>query len=391
MDAVQNDHLKAYGLVHWVLKQNLNVQWLLNFRGGSFLVDAMVPIKNKAVAMGVSFDEVSDGSVADIFKIIEENNMDTVLLEKAPKIAIYKPPDTDPWDDAVNMALEYAEIPFDKIWDRAVLAGDLHKYDWLHLHHEDFTGQYGKFYSSFRNASWYKERVARYENLAHSLNFKKVRDLKLAVTKEIKSFVEKGGFLFAMCSATDTFDIALSAEDVDIIEKEVDGDGTTPDCQNKLDFNRALFFTDFKIITNPYVYEFSDIDVEAHQFNEFTNPGDFVLFDFAAKFDRPPTILTQNHVRLIPGFLGQTTAFRSGTLKKNVIVMGKIDQSISKYVYVTYGEGTAVFFGGHDPEDFAHLVGEEPTNLLLFKNSPGYRLILNNTLYPAARVKKRKT
>jgi hypothetical protein len=391
MDSLQSDHLRAYGVVHWVLRQGFKVEWLLNYRGGSFLCDNLVSIKNKALALGVSYEEVTNSQVAEIYKTIADNNMAKVVLEKEPKIAIYKPPDTDPWDDAVNMALDYAQIPYTKIWDKEVLRGDLKKYDWLHLHHEDFTGQYGKFYGAYRNAAWYQQRVQRYEALAHSLGYSKVTQLKLAVAEKIKEYVKEGGFLFAMCSATDTFDIALAAHKIDIVDPRLDGDGITPDYNSKLDFKNTLFFTNFKVIPNPYVYEFSNIDVDASQFNEYTNRGDFVLFDFSAKFDRAPTILTQDHVRVVKGFLGQTTAFNMATLKPNVVVLGKINDKMAKYIYTVYGEGTAVFLGGHDPEDFAHMVGEKPTNLSLHKNSPGYRLILNNTLYPAAKVKKRKT
>jgi len=297
MDLTQTDHLKAYGIAYMTLQKEITVEWLLNYRGGSFLCSDFSSIREACQIRGVRFEQIDGTAVNSIYAEIEEKNMDKVRLEKAPVMAVYSPPGFQPWDDAVTLALTYAEIKYDNIYDREVLAGKLNKYDWLHLHHEDFTGQYGKFWGAFRNQTWYIKQQIESEKLAHSLGFKKVSQLKLTVAKDIKKFVKQGGFLFAMCSATDTFDIALSAENLDIIQKQIDGDGMSIDCQNKLDYSKCLFFTNFKIITNPYIYEFSNIDVNARQFNEFANPGDFSLFDFAAKFDRPPTILTQNHVR----------------------------------------------------------------------------------------------
>jgi len=391
MDMVQNDHLKAYGFAYYVLTCGVNVQWILNFRGGSFLTKDIEAFREKADYMGVTYEPVSDERVVEIYNIVKNSNMDIVLLEKAPRVAVYQPPDNDPWDDAVTMALEYAEIPYTKLWDEEVLKGELLKYDWLHLHHEDFTGQYGKFYGSFRFAPWYRERVARYEAMAKQFGFSKVSQLKLEVARRIRDYVAQGGFLFAMCSACDTLDIALASEGIDIVAPELDGDPYDANANSRLNFNKTLAFTNFKLIHSPYVYEFSDIDVDPRLFSEYGFRGDFELFEYAAKFDMTLSILTQNHVRKIKGFMGQTTAFNMHTLKNHVEVMGKINERMAKYIHGNFGKGKFTFLGGHDPEDFAHIVGEIPTDLSLHKHSPGYRLILNNILFPAARKKKRKT
>jgi len=392
MDLAQTDHLKAYGLAYWCLEQGFNVEWLLNYRGGSFMTDASELIERKAVLMGVAMAYVPPGETARIYRTIEEENMEVVLLEKAPAIAVYAPPDREPWDDAVRLALEYAEVPHTVVYDPEVLAGELDRYDWLHLHHEDFTGQYGKFYASYRNADWYVQRVASSTELASRLGFARVTDLKKAVARKINDYVVRGGFLFAMCSATDSYDIALSALDVDIVETVFDGDPPEAGYQSKLDYSRALCFAGFKLITNPLIYEYSDIDTTPQASRRGRANDYFTLFEFSAKHDPIPTMLTQNHVAVINGFMGQTTGFRKSLVKPGVTVMAEAEgQNDVKYLHGSRGKGTFTFYGGHDPEDYQHMVGDPPTDLALHKNSPGYRLILNNILFPAARKKEQKT
>jgi hypothetical protein len=392
MDLNQTDHLKAYGLAYWCLEQGFNVEWLLNYRGGSFLVDAAEIRGRKATIMGVAFEVVGPGATADIYRTIEDENMEVVLLEKAPAIAVYAPPDAEPWDDAVRLVLEYAEVPHTILYDEEVLAGDLDEYDWLHLHHEDFTGQYGKFYASYRNADWYQQTVRTAEATAAKLGYAKVSDLKKAVARKIKDYVARGGFLFAMCSGTDSYDIALAAEGVDIVADVFDGDPVDPNCQAKLDYSKCLCFTGFTLITNPLVYEYSDIDTTPRAARRGEANDYFTLFEFSAKHDPIPTMLTQNHVSVIKGFMGQTTGFEGRLLKRDVVRMAETEgQDDVKYINGTYGKGTFTFYGGHDPEDYQHMVGDPPTDLALHKNSPGYRLILNNILFPAARKKEQKT
>ena len=394
MDLSQRDHLKAYGLAYWVLKQEVNVEWLLNFRGGSFLFTDAQKFRDECRLRGVTFESISNVQVNDIYAQIESQNMDRMLLEKAPKIAVYSPPGYQPWDDAVTLVLTYAEIPYDLVYDRKVLSGILNKYDWLHLHHEDFTGQYGKFWGAFRNQPWYIKRQQNAEKLARELGFSKVSKEKGVVAREIKRYVESGGFLFAMCSATDALDIALSAEKTDICAPVFDGDGIDPDYERKLDFSRCLAFQNFKLITDPAVYEFSDIDVPPSYRPRVRDPETdyFTLFEFSAKYDPVPTMLTQNHVNVVKGFMGQTTMFLESKIKPSVTVMGKVKGAPEvKYIHGNCGKGTFTYYGGHDPEDYTHRVGDPPTQLELHKNSPGYRLILNNILFPAARKKKLKT
>lgn len=390
MDNSQNDHLRAYGVTYWILdKTGTDVEWLLNFRGGSFLAEDLEEIRDRARSAGVTLELVNAGQVEQIYANIEEENMERVLLEKAPKVAVYSPDYAEPWDDAVTLVLNYSQIPFETFYDKEVIAGEISKYDWIHLHHEDFTGQFGKFYSSFRFAGWYRKQVTRAQLDAQKMGFKKVSELKLAVARGIKKFVLEGGFLFAMCSAVDTLDIALAADGTDIIAREIDGDGYDPLCQSKLNYDACLAFKDFKLITDPMIYEFSDIDVSN---NYMGDAGTFKLFDFAAKVDPIPTMLTQNHRNVIEGFFGQTTAFRKSLLKPYVVVMGENSDGVSvKYIRADYGKGFFSFYGGHDPADVSHIVGEGPTRLELHKNSPGYRLILNNILFPAAKKKERKT
>lgn len=393
MDLKQTDHLKAYGVAYYALTRGIVVDWLLNYRGGSFMLDYNDDIAAVCRIRGVFFNTISGSEAAQILAQVQEenNNMDVVRLEKDPKVAVYVPPGFNPWDDAVTLALDYAQIPYDKIWNDEILRGDLSKYDWLHLHHEDFTGQYGKFYASFANAQWYIEQQALYEQNARKNGYKKVSEMMRDVAFTIKSYVANGGFLFAMCSATDSYDIALAAKNVDICDKMFDGDPPDPDAQKKLDYSQTLAFIDFKLEMNPYVYEYSDIDIQPAEIGNFENDY-FTLFEFSAKYDPVPTMLTQNHVNVIHGFLGQTTAFRERLVKKNVTIMGKREGTDQvKYIRGDFGRGTFCFLGGHDPEDYQHQVGDPPTDLSLHKNSPGYRLILNNVLFPAAKKKKQKT
>jgi len=394
MDQAQSDHLKAYGIVYWVLKQDITVDWLLNYRGGSFLMDNYEGIVKELRLRGVKYEDISSAGLLTIYSVIDENNMDIVLLEKAAKIAIYSPPNKQPWDDAVTLALAYGEIDYDIIWDEEVLDGRLKEYDWLHLHHEDFTGQYGKFYANYRNQVWYQEQQREFEKTAHQLGYAKVSDEKKAVARSIKDFIGQGGFLFAMCSATDALDIALAAENVDIVSSVFDGDPVDPKAQAKLDFRKTLAFENFELYTDPMIYEYSDIDYPPSF--QAVSPGAeadyFTLFEFSAKYDPVPTMLTQDHVGVIKGFMGQTTGFRRDKIKKSTVIMGEVEGGEQvKYIHSNFGQGTFTFLAGHDPEDYRHYVGDPPTKLELHKNSPGYRLILNNVLFPSARKKERKT
>lgn len=393
MDKVQTDHLRAYGLVYWCLQtpRQYHAEWLLNYRSGSFIIEDLPDVRQQANLMGVSFQPVSPADSNVIYQTIEGGNMDTVLLEKAPKVAIFTPPDKEPWDDAVTLALTYADIPYDTLWDKELLAGRLLRYDWLHCHHEDFTGQYGKFYSAYRTAVWYQKQVATFEAGAKAAGYKSVQEHKLAMVKEIKDYILQGGFFFMMCTS-DTVDIALAADGIDIIAPEIDGTPIDPDYKSKLDFSKTFAFENFTLETRPDIYEFSDIDNPKPALNSLDGSEDFSLFEFAAKHDPIPTMLTQNHVNLVRGFLGQTTSFNKATLKNTVTIMGDIEGSdYAKYIHGSYGRGTYTFLGGHDPEDYKHRVGDPPTNLELHNSSPGYRLILNNVLFPAAKKQKRKT
>jgi hypothetical protein len=396
MDEVQTDHLKAYGIAFWSLENNVTIEWLLNYRGGSFLFPNLKTLEEELIIRNVRYEILADGQVNQIKNQIAnpEVNMEVIQLEKAPKIAVYTPGGKQPWDDAVTLVLEYAEIPYDKIYDSAIVMGVLPKYDWLHLHHEDFTGQYGKFYSSYRNYEWYQNEVKMAEDNAKMLGFNKVSELKLAVAKNIKNFVIGGGFLFTMCSGTDSFDIGLAAHNTDICESMFDGDGSDPQCQSKLDFENTFAFQDFKLVRDPYVYEYSSIDgTDDHRAGKITEATDkFTLFDFSAKWDVVPTMLNQCHTNIINGFMGQTTDFRKEYIKSDVLILGETEAlKTARYIHGELGQGTWTFYGGHDPEDFEHRVGDPPTDLSLHPNSPGYRLILNNILFPAAKKKKRKT
>jgi hypothetical protein len=394
MDSGQTDHLKAYGVAYRVLKKEINIEWLLNYRGGSFLFSYSSIFEEECRLRGVRFETVSAAQVSAIYAEIENKNMEKVLLEKAPTIAVYSPPGFHPWDDAVTLALTYSEIDYDNIYDKETLSGILKNYDWLHLHHEDFTGQYGKFWLSFRNEPWYIKRQLDSEALAKELGYNKVSKEKGAVALEISRYVSDGGFLFAMCSATDALDIALSALETDICESVFDGDGTAPQYEKKLDFSRTMAFENFSLLPAPQIYEFSDIDIPSSHLPRLRDPDTdyFTLFEFSAKYDPVPTMLTQNHTNIIKGFMGQTTMFREELIKSHVTIMGKIENSNEvKYLHGNYGDGAFTFYGGHDPEDYTHRVGDPPTQLELHKNSPGYRLILNNILFPAAKKKKLKT
>jgi len=394
MDLQQRDHLKAYGVAFWALERGVTVEWLLNYRGGVFMLDYHGSVAQEAQIRGVSADVISEAQAAGIYAEIDGGNMEVVLLEKAPKIAVYTPPNKRPWDDAVTMALEYAQIPYEKIWDEDVLKGALKEYDWLHLHHEDFTGQYGKFYSSYGREAWYQMQQRDYEAMARRLGYTKVSDQKKAVALEIYDYVVAGGFLFAMCSATDSFDIALAAVNVDICHEVFDGDPADPQAQASLDFSRTVAFENFSLEQNPLVYEFSDIDTTPKDVRQIRTAEAeyFTLFEFSAKYDPVPAMLTQSHTNVVDGFLGQTTAYRRSLIKDSVVILGEVEESEEvKYIHGSAGKGTFTFYGGHDPEDHKHLVHDPPTNLALHPNSPGYRLILNNVLFPAAKKKDRKT
>jgi hypothetical protein len=392
MDLAQTNHLKAYGLAYDALAAGHTVDWLLNYRGGSFLMPAANDVILDARVKNVSFEEVTGSQVARIQAEIAQNNMELVRLEKAPKVAIYVPPLKQPWDDAVMLALEYAEVPYARVFDEDALRGDLVKHDWLHLHHEDFTGQYGKFYAAYRQTDWYQAEQRDAEARARALGFKKVSDEKKAVAEKIREYVANGGFLFAMCSACDSYDIALAAAGVDIVAQEFDYDGFSPGYQDKLDYERCFAFTGFRLVPSPLVYEFSDIDTSDYVSARGSDADYFTLFEFSAKYDPVPTMLTQNHVGYVKGFLGQTTGFRKPLVKKSVVILGEdaVHDEV-KYLHGNVGRGTFTFLGGHDPEDYQHAVGDPPTDLSLHVNSPGYRLILNNILFPAAKKKSLKT
>ena len=389
----QKNHLKAYGITYWVLNKQQNVKWLLNYRGGSFLIPFIDSVEKECLIRGVSYEVLSSEKAESILKEIQSpsKNMDAVTLEKAPKIAVYSPNGNQPWDDAVTMVLTYAEIPYETIYDTEVLNDALLLYDWLHLHHEDFTGQYGKFYRAYRNAAWYIEQQQAAEVLASSLGYIKVSDQKLAVAKKIREYVLGGGFMFAMCSATDSFDIALAAQELDICEPMFDGDGTSPNYQSQLDYSKTFAFRDFIIERDPKVYEFSSIDMT--QKRQISKELDyFTLMEYSAKWDPIPSMLNQNHTALIKGFMGQTTSYSRDLVKSNVLVMGENKSNgEARYIHGIKGQGFFTFYGGHDPEDYTHRVGDPKTELDLHPTSPGYRLILNNVLFPAARKKKQKT
>lgn len=399
MDEGQKNHLKAYGITYWILDNKIEAFWLLNYRGGSFAFKHNKLFEKECLTRDVSYEIIPDAQYNNILAEIAdpEVNMDAIKLEVAPKVAVYTPDvnakgeKIQPWDDAVTLVLTYAEIPYETVYDREVLEDKLAEYDWLHLHHEDFTGQYGRFYRNYHNHPWYKENVRRMENLATSLGFNKVSQMKLAVVKRLKEYIGGGGFMFAMCSATDTYDVALAAEGLDICDYMYDGDPPDPQAQSKLDYTRTLAFENFELMRDPLVYEHSSID-HSNNRNVAAQADYFTLFDFSAKWDPIPTMLTQNHTRTVKGFMGQTTAFKKQYVKSDVLVLGENKPASEvRYIHNKYGEGTWTFYGGHDPEDYRHFVNDPETDLNLHPNSPGYRLILNNVLFPAAKKKKRKT
>ena len=393
MDVSQKNHLKAYGVSFWALENKVVIEWLLNYQGGSFLFPYNKIIEEQLIIKGITYRVVPDIKVQQIKSSIAdpEVNMEVVQLETAPKIAVYTPKGKQPWDDAVTMVLTYAEINYTEIYDSTIVKGGLAEYDWLHLHHEDFTGQYGKFYRAYRSAPWYQQQVKSNEEMAKKLGFAKVSQLKLNVAQNIKNFVIGGGFLFTMCSGTDSFDIALAAQNTDICEQMFDHDPSEPNYQSKLDYNQTFAFKDFTIEKDPMVYEYSDIDAtNDHRIPE--EQDKFFLFEFSAKWDVVPTMLCQNHTMVIDGFMGQTTDFKTQFIKPEVLIMGENKAlKTARYLHGELGMGTWTFYGGHDPEDYRHMVGDPPTDLNLHPNSPGYRLILNNILFPAAKKKKRKT
>ncbi len=389
----QKNHLKAYGIVYYSLKMGLKSKWLLNYDGGAFIIESQNIVEKECKIRGVSYYIISNAKCELILQNISSpsSNQEAVILEKAPKIAVYSPKDKMPWDDAVTMVLTYAEIPFNVVYDKDVLQDKLLLYEWLHLHHEDFTGQYGRFYGAFKTAPWYIEGKKRAEKQAKDLGYKKVSKLKLDVAKKIKDYVIGGGFMFAMCSATDSFDISLSADGVDIAESMFDGDASEPNYQSKIDYNKTLAFENFELIKNPNIYEFSSIDMTRKRRIPKTSDY-FSLIEFSAKWDPIPTMLNQNHTLLVKGFMGQTTSFDRNTVKSNVLILGKNKANgEARYIHGTIGKGMFTFYGGHDPEDYAHRVGDPKTELDLHPTSPGYRLILNNVLFPAAKKKKQKT
>lgn len=394
MDASQTDHLKAYGIIFNNLQDGNSAQWLLNYNGGSFMTGYSDELMRETRMKNVKAEAISSQQAAEIISEVEDENANTAVikLDKAPKIAVYTPKQALPWDDAVTLALDYAEVEYDKVWDPEVLNGELSEYDWLHLHHEDFTGQYGKFWASSRDQPWYIQQVQEMEAMAKELGYDKVSNEKKAVAAEIKEYIGNGGFMFSMCSGTDTFDIALAAQGVDIAPTPFDGDPMDPNAQQKLDYSNTLAFTDFTISEDPSEYEHADIDIPP-KLNEIDQSVDyFTLFEFSAKWDPVPSMLTQNHVSSVRGFYGQTTAFQKDKIKESTVILGESPgRDIAKYIHGNYGQGTFTFYGGHDPEDYTHRVGDPPTDLSLHPSSPGYRLILNNILFPAAQKKKKKT
>lgn len=394
MDHLQSNHLKAYGIAFLHLEKLNDVDWLLNYRGGSFLMDDIDDIQSICKIRGVSYELIDSWALSEILSTIEANNMEIILLEKLPKIAVYSPPDNQLWDDAVTLALTYADIKYDVIFDDEVINNKINDYDWLHLHHEDFTGQYGKFYRSYRNQMWYKKMESDFNQTAKKHGFNSVHNLKKFIALKIKQYVSDGGFLFAMCSGTDSFDIALAAHSVDIVDMVFDKTPVDPSYKSKMDFSNGIAFENYSIITNPMIYEFSDIDYPSNK-NPHLKTAEqdyFTLFEFSAKWDPVPTMLTQDHVGVINGFRGQTTGFNRNVLKKHVVILGEVENTPEvKYIHGNVGKGTFTFLGGHDPEDYTHKVGDPVTDLSLHPNSPGYRLILNNVLFPAARKKDKKT
>jgi hypothetical protein len=394
MDGAQADHLRAYGLTFWCLQapRAYPCEWLLNYRAGAFMLPDNASVRQRAAELSVTVQPLTEAARAAIYAQIARHNMERISLTRAPRIAVYAPPDSEPWDDAVRLAMDYAQIKYDTLWDREVLAGKLHDYDWLHLHHEDFTGQYGKFFATFQNQPWYRRAVLTSRAMATKLGYPDVPHLKVAVARALAHWVGGGGFLFAMCCAPDSLDIALAAGDLDIVPPEIDGTPMDPNPDPKLDFRATMAFRGFHIQRNAYLPQLSDIDVPPGGSNLVSRGQTFDLFEFSAKQDPVATMLVQCHANAVPDFLGQTTAFRRSRIKSSAIVLGEYGDGVrAKYIHGDYGKGTYTFMAGHDPEDYAHVVGEPATDVAQHRHSPGYRLILNNVLFPAAKTRERKT
>ncbi|MDB4886290.1 MAG: hypothetical protein JWN79_1728 [Gemmatimonadetes bacterium] len=393
MDDAQTDHLKAYGLTYNAMRSGIVAEWLLNYRGGSFLLPDAPEIRRQAALAGISVEPLNDATLSAVRREMAGGNMESVPLEKAPRIAVYTPPDAQPWDDAVTLALKYAGIDFTPVYDEQVERGDLSKYDWLHLHHEDFTGQFNKFHLGYRDAPWFRDMVASNAAMAKKLGYPSVPGLKKDVAERIRAFVERGGFLFAMCGATETLELAIAGHDVDIAGEFADGSPVEPDADTRMNWSRALAFRDVHIERSPFVNSMSDID--GHQVNvpgRRQPLGTFTLFNFSAKFDPVPSMLVQDHRSVLNDFYGVTTSFTKATLKPADVVLATEEGAPwVKYIHGDYGKGTWTYLGGHDPEDPQHAIGNPPTDLSLHKGSPGYRLILNNVLFPAAKKKPLKT
>ncbi len=392
MDKNQSNHLKSYGIIYRALEKGIDSKWLINYRGGSFLIPNIEYVIQECLLNEVSYEKINNREFNDISKIIDNNNMEIIELNESPKIAVYTPEDTEPWDDAVTLVLNYSGISYDTLWDEDVLSGDLNKYNWLHLHHEDFTGQMGKFYAFYKTQEWYLKMTNEFLKSANEAGYNTIQEHKTAVAKKIQEYVTDGGFLFAMCAACDTIDISLAADDVNIVPEEIDGIPIDPNAQEKLDFTKTFAFENFELVTDPNVYEFSSIDINVSKEGLRKNPYTFQLFEFSAKIDPIPTMLTQNHNQVIKGFLGQTSGFYREYIKDRVTILAETpNTNWIKYIYSNYGEGFFSFYGGHDPEDYQHFVGDPPTDLSLYPNSEGYRIILNNILFPASKKKPRKT
>ncbi len=393
MDDAQADHLKAYGVTYRAVERGARAEWFLNYRNGSFLLPADSASARDAALSGVTTEPLDEPELLRIRAQIQDENMDAIPLEKSPKVAVYAPPNAAPWDDAVTMVLNYAGIKFEKVWDAEVLGAKLKLYDWLHLHHEDFTGQYSKFFLNYAGAPWLADMVQRNTAMAHAQGFKTVPDEKKAVARAIGAYVERGGFLFAMCTATETLDLALASADVDIAAAYGDGTPMDPAASGKMHWDRTLAFQNAQLELSPTVPVYSDID--GHQVNslERRQPlGSFTLFNFSAKIDPVAAMLVQSHRQVIPDFYGLTTSFTRRTLKPAITVLAdEPGAPWVKYIHGEHGQGTWTFLGGHDPEDPQHQIGDLPTDLSLHPHSPGYRLILNNVLFPAAKKKELKT
>ncbi len=396
MDLKQVDHLKPYGVVYNSLMNGINCFWVINYRGGSFVIPYTETSLKLSKESKINFSIIDEDEWNYIVSLTNSENINVILLTKAPKIGLYRVKIQLPYDDAVEIALNYAGIPYEEITDEDILKDQLKikEIDWLHFDHEDFTGQFGKFYASYRTAPWYINYVSTLNNIARRNNFKSVAEMKKSVALKIKEYIKEGGFLFGMCAGTDTLDIALASLNVDIVPEVFDGTPVDQNFESQLDYGQTLTFKDFNIITDPFVYEYANIDYPNYDINNFSHPKYFYLKEFSAKYDPISAMLVQNHTREVKEFLGQTTAFKLSKLKEYITVLADYDTALpgyAKYIRGEVGKGAFCFLGGHDPEDFSHYIGDPPTDLNLAPNSPGYRLILNNVLFPASEKKKRKT